>query len=75
MRSNFYCQNKCVPTDFSIKEWNKSHKYTQENNLSEKETSEILEGNDCKEQCFDCMAIVGKRRKETQNLLKHCRYE
>ena len=67
--NNFYCQNKCIAPDFSIDEWNKGFKYCNDNNLEEKETSQILEGKDCKEQCFDCIATVGARRKETQELI------
>lgn len=59
---NFYCQNKCCAPDFSFDEWNKAFEYCLENNLNEKQTREILEGKDCKEQCFDCMAIVGETR-------------
>ena len=60
---NFFCQIKCG-TNFSIKEWNGAFKYTVDANLSEKETSKILEGEPCKDQCFDCMAIVGKKQLE-----------
>jgi hypothetical protein len=64
--NNFYCQQKCGEVDFSIDEWNKAFQYCIDNNLSEKQTSEILEGKPCKKQCFDCMAIVGETRKKNR---------
>ena len=63
---NFYCHQKCGGVDFSIEEWNKAFQYCVDNNLSEEQTAEILEGNPCKKQCFDCMAIVGKTRKKNR---------
>jgi hypothetical protein len=63
---NFYCQQKCGEVDFSIDEWNKAFKYCIDNNLSEKQTAEILEGKPCEQQCFDCMAIVGETRKKNR---------
>lgn len=59
---NFYCQQKCTSPDFSIEEWNKAFHYCIENNMSEKQMAEILEGKPCKSQCFDCMVIVGETR-------------
>ena len=60
--SSFYCQQKCGEVNFSIDEWNKAFDYCIENNLPEKEMSKILEGEACKKQCFDCMAVVGETR-------------
>ena len=60
--SNYYCQQKCGEVDFSIDEWNKAFNYCIENNLNEKDTNKILDGEPCTEQCFDCMAIVGETR-------------
>lgn len=59
---NFYCQQKCGEVDFSIDKWNEAFNYCVENNLSEEQMSEILEGTPCKQQCFDCMAVVGETR-------------
>lgn len=63
---NYYCQQKCGQEDFSIEEWDKAFKYCIDNNLSEKQTGEILEGKPCTKQCFDCMAIVGKTREKNK---------
>ena len=67
--SNFYCQIKCVPVGFSIDEWNKAYKEIQTMPISEVEKSKLLFPDPCKEQCFDCLAIVGKRRLETKKLM------
>lgn len=67
---NFYCQKKCGGDNFSIDEWNIAFKYCIDNNLSENETSEILEGNPCERQCFDCMAVVGETRSKTAKLIR-----
>lgn len=66
MTNNFYCQKKCGEVNFSIDEWNKAFDYCMENNLSEKNMSEILEGTTCENQCFDCMAIVGETRNKNK---------
>jgi len=66
--SNYYCQQECGEEDFSIDEWNKAFDYCVDMNLNEKDTRKILEGDPCKEQCFDCMAIVGKRQIKTKEL-------
>jgi hypothetical protein len=63
---NFYCQQKCGEVDFSIDEWNKAFKYCIDNNLSEEEINKILDGEPCENQCFDCMAIVGERKKKNR---------
>lgn len=65
----FYCQKKCTDVDFSIEEWNKGFKICIELNLDEKAIAKILEGEDCSEQCFDCVAIIGNRRIKTQALI------
>lgn len=69
-KDNFYCQQLCGADDFSIDEWNKAFKYCIDNNLSEKQTGEILEGKPCKNQCFECMATVGSRRMKTKALMQ-----
>lgn len=38
--------------------------------MTEKERIDLLGPDPCKEQCFDCMAIVGERRIKTKNLIK-----
>lgn len=63
---NFFCQQKCGEVDFSIDEWNKAFQYCIDNNLSEEQTNKILDGEPCKKQCFDCMAIVGDTRKKNR---------
>ena len=68
--TNFYCQQKCTDVDFSIDEWNKAFKTCIDLNFDEKATAEILEGKECDNQCFDCMADVGERRKKTQEIVK-----
>jgi len=65
---SYYCQKICGEVGFSIDEWNKAFNYCIENNINEKDTSKILEGEPCTEQCFDCMAIVGKRRLKTKHI-------
>lgn len=67
MAENFYCQQKCGSPDFSIEEWNKALKYCNDAGIEGKQRNEILEGKPCKEQCFDCMAIVGKTRIKNKN--------
>ena len=66
---NFYCDNK-AGGDFDIAQWDKAFKKCIEQELTEEEIDKILEGDPCKDQCFDCMAIVGNRRRETQALIK-----
>lgn len=68
--NNFYCQNICGSEDFSIDEWNKTFLALEKTNLSEKEKDYILDPPQCKEQCFDCLAIVGKQRLKTQKSIK-----
>ena len=67
--SNFYCQQKCVPPDFSFEEWNKAYKEINAMPISEKEKRKLIDGEPCTKQCFDCIAIVGKRRAETKKLM------
>lgn len=71
MENNFYCQKICGEVGFSIDEWNKDYVELEKSGLSQKEKDAILHPPKCKEQCFDCMAIVGKRQKETAELLKN----
>jgi len=63
---NFYCQQKCGEVGFSIDKWNEAFNYCVENNLSEEQINEILEGTPCEQQCFDCMAVVGETRMKNQ---------
>ena len=68
--SNFYCQIKCVSPTFSIDEWDKSYKEIESMPISEAEKKKLLFPEPCKEQCFDCISIVGERRLKTQKLMK-----
>lgn len=64
---NFYCQQKCGEVDFSIEEWNKAFKEIMAMPISEAEKNKLLNGEPCKEQCFDCIAIVGEQRQKSKN--------
>lgn len=65
---HFYCQNVVGDTNFSIDEWNKT--YEEVKDKSEEIQRLVLDPPPpCKEQCFDCVAIVGARRKKTLELL------
>lgn len=68
--STFYCQQKCVDTEFSIEQWNKAFKMCIDIGLSEKEMNKILEGETCKTQCVTCSCIVGEQRIKTQKLIE-----
>lgn len=59
---NFYCQIKCGEVDFSIVEWNKAFNQIMSMPISEAEKEKLLHPEPCKEQCFDCIAIVGRTR-------------
>lgn len=63
--SGFYCQKVVGDDEFSIDEWNKQFKIC--NDLEIKMPDEEQE--ECPEQCFNCIAIVGERRKHTQELM------
>lgn len=54
---NHYCKNICGH-NFSIKEWNE--KFHALNKAGLEMPSDQKEP--CKEQCFDCLAIVGEQR-------------
>lgn len=60
---SFYCKGTGDGSDFSIDRWNEEFKA---NNLIGEETSTEIH---CTEQCFECMADVGDRRKRTQELI------
>lgn len=66
--NNFYCQQKCGHVDFSIVEWNKLSKEIDAMPISQKEKDKLLHGEPCKEQCFDCVAIVGETRLKNKAL-------
>lgn len=68
METNFYCQQKCGQVDFSIDEWNKAYKEINAMPISEEEKQKLIDGDPCKQQCFDCIAIVGERRIKNQKL-------
>lgn len=69
-KPHFYCQNLTGDINFSIEEWNNTYNNIKETGLSETEENYILfgTGEGCKEQCFNCMAIVDQRRKNTDKL-------
>lgn len=69
--SNFYCQISCGQENFSIEEWNKAYKEINAMPISEAEKQKLIHPDPCEKQCFDCIAIVGARRKETDELLKN----
>lgn len=70
---NFYCQKLCGEENFSIDEWNEAFRYCEDNNIEGEESDRILHPElfPCENQCFDCIAIVGKRRLETKKLMKN----
>jgi hypothetical protein len=68
---SFYCKYVIGDPDFSIEEWNKAYKEINAMPISEAEKEKLITGNteQCKEQCFDCMAIVGERQLKTKLIL------
>ncbi len=68
--SNFYCQIKCGEVGFSIEEWNKAYKEIQQMPISEAEKQKLIHPDPCEKQCFDCIAIVGETRNNTERLIK-----
>ena len=69
--STFYCRQHTGDPDFNIDEWNRALEYCDKLNIQGLEREKILhpELHVCKQQCFDCMADVGDRRKKTSKLL------
>ena len=68
MGSNFYCRQKTGEVTSDPEYW----KYVDEiwkMDIPESEKRKLMDGPECKEQCFDCMAIVGERRIKTQKLI------
>jgi hypothetical protein len=70
-----YCQQVSGWLDFSIEAWNKMNTQLDAMGVSEAGKRKIMlekrlatSGLPCKEQCFECLAIVGERRKKTANL-------
>lgn len=61
----FYCQNVVGDANFSIDEWNKQFELCMELGI---EMPRDL--SPCKKQCFDCLAIVGERRRKTIEIMK-----
>lgn len=70
--TNFYCQKVCGSDDFDIDEWNKASDYCNKAGIKGIERDKILHPElfPCKKQCFDCSAIVGETKINTQNLIK-----
>lgn len=68
--NNFYCKRWCGDPEFSIDEWNKTFVNLCAAGIENtKKGRAALGETHCEEQCFDCMAIVGERRKKTMNLI------
>jgi hypothetical protein len=72
---NFYCLNTCaggkdfkVNGEFSIEKWNNINDELEKLEVPEDEKMSILFPEQCKEQCFDCMAIVGETRQKNKHL-------
>jgi hypothetical protein len=65
---NFYCIKESGG-NFSIDEWCDTASALEKTNLSEQQKNTILFPPKCKEQCFDCMAIVGERQLRTKNII------
>lgn len=62
----------CGDEEFSIDEWNETFHALELTDMSEREKDEILHPEilgTCDEQCFDCMAIVGRTRLRTKALV------
>ena len=74
-KNNFYCQQKCGQVDFDIGEWNESYKEINAMPISEAEKRKLIDGEPCKEQCFDCIAIVGEQRSKTQKLINKMNFK
>ncbi len=66
--NNFYCQQKCGFVNFSIDEWNKLYKEINAMPISEAEKEKLINGEPCKTQCFECIAIVGETRLKNSKL-------
>ena len=64
-----YCQQKCGFEDFDIYEHDALLKEVWAMPISNADMDKIIDGESCKEQCFDCMAIIGDRRKKTQEII------
>ena len=68
--AHFYC-GKLTFLDFSIDEWNEAFRYCIDSGIVDTEEGRKIlnpEYYPCKEQCFRCMAEVGKRRLKTKSL-------
>jgi hypothetical protein len=63
--AHFYCQRLTGDVDFSIEEWNKQNKLCNDMGIEMPPDPPA-----CKDQCFECMAIVGAQRQKTNNLPK-----
>ena len=70
--NNFYCKKVCGSDDFDIDEWNKASDYCNKAAIKGIERDKILHPElfPCVNQCFDCCAIVGETKINTQNLIK-----
>ncbi len=69
----FYCQKECGVVGFSAEEWNKNYLEIEAMPISQQEKDNLIDGEPCTKQCFDCIAIVGKRRQQTREQLNQKR--
>ena len=68
VKCHFYCQNLVGDVNFCIDAWNKA--YDEVKDKSEEIQRMVLDPPPaCEKQCFECLAIVGERRKETKALI------
>ena len=63
---NYYCQQKCGFENFDIVEHDKLLKEVWKMPISNAEMDKIINGIPCKEQCFECMSIVGETQKKNR---------
>lgn len=62
-----YCQKVIGDINFSIEEWNEQFALCNKLGI---DCPTNGGGEECKEQCFECAAIVGERRLKTQKLIE-----
>lgn len=66
MKAKFFCQHLTGDLSFSIEEWNAVADALDQAQVSEKQRQSILFPDACTKQCFNCMAIVGHRQRQTK---------
>lgn len=60
--NNFYCQQVCGEVDFDISKHNALLEEVYKMPIPNSEMEKIINGEPCKKQCFECIAIVGETR-------------